>query len=258
MMWMGRGALILMVVASCGGSVTPPAAQPVRPAPATSPGPATSKTADAAPPARKLTPLEEAAHENDLGKEALFAGKNDEAITHFEQAYRLDPLDLRFTVNLGLAYMSANRHADAVAFARRLMVMPGATRRMLLIGAVLSGDALAECISRKQFDCGRDKYLMNAEVERLDQQGQQLVSAGRADDALPIFLRAYAYSGDPRPLLRIATFEYVTGYYMDARGHAKHVKELIGKQPSKLAKETDDLLAAIEAACKTDPRACTI
>jgi hypothetical protein len=100
--------------------------------------------------------------------------------------------------------------------------------------------------------------LTDAEVERLDREGQELVAARRSDDALPIFLRAYAYSGDPRPLLRIATFEYVTGFYPDARRHASHTRELLGERPSKLRDEIDALLRAIAVECdkRKEPRPC--
>lgn len=81
---------------------------------------------------------------------------------------------------------------------------------------------------------------------------------GRSDEALVIFLRAYAYSGDPRPLLRIATFEYVTGHYPDARAHATRTKLLLRDQPSKLRYETDALIKAVARECNKfkDPVRC--
>lgn len=165
-------------------------------------------------------------------------------------------MDPRFTLNLAIAYHAAERYADAIVFARRVMKMAAGDRRMLLVGAVRSGDALWACTSEKKLNCSKEPVLTSAEVERLDKQGQELVSAKRSEEALPIFLRAYAYSGHPRPLLRIATFEYVTGFYKDAREHALHIRRSLGDQPSKLRDEVDALIKAIEVACKKQPDEC--
>lgn len=190
------------------------------------------------------------------GKEALYDGRLDEALSAFEHASKLAPSRARYVVLTAIALNAQQRYALALERAQRALNMQDGDRVWQIKAAIVSGDTIRRCIEDEIKECFRQPLLTTVELERLDKAGQALVRAKQSDKALPKFLRAYAYSGQPRPLLRIATFEYVTGHYVDAREHASRIRDVEPEANSELRKEADELLRAIEADCEQKKADC--
>lgn len=191
------------------------------------------------------------------GNEALAADNYQAAIEAFERAASLDPKNAKYAFNLAVVYRVYWRYEKSIAIAQRVLSMPTADRDLKIEAAVLAGDTIHQCNGDGKYStCKLDSSLTADEIERLDKEGQALVQAKRPDEALPVFLRAYAFSGNAKPLLRIATFEYVTGHYKDALQHARRVRDSVPEKTSGLRKETDELIRVILADCKQAKADC--
>lgn len=265
-----RGCLnalaLLVVIASCRGPVEPHPARPYpRPGQQEAPGGVPYATTEKATPESRPPPspatrprsngtaLDEAAAAQERGKVALFANRYAEAITEFERAYQLDPLNVQNSINLALAYFQAGKFEPALTLSRRLFAMQmdlGKRRKV----AIIAGHALSNCVSQAG-GCSSTP-LSDEELARLDVEGQALLESNRREEAHVLFLRAYAYSGKPRPLLRIATFEYVTNDYKDALLHARTALDGFSDKSSPLFKEAQILVETIEKECAAQKRTC--
>ena len=57
-----------------------------------------------------------------FGRIALLQGKNDEAYTHFERAYRMDPNNVQAQLGLGKILSDENRPEEALRYLRQAVV----------------------------------------------------------------------------------------------------------------------------------------
>jgi hypothetical protein len=118
--------------------------------------------------------------------------------------------------------------------------------------AKIAGSITSECAAQN-LEC---PVLSDADIARMDARGLELMNAKQLDEAELVFLAAYAFSGKPWPLLRVAAFEYLQKDYKAAIEHAEKARRgLKGTSPKKV-KEAEALVKAIKQECAADKTAC--
>ncbi len=138
--------------------------------------------------------------ENALGVALLRSGRVNDAIAHLERAVSLDAAKgssmFGFYLDLGRAYVKANRYEDGLAQFRRARDIAGPDQPITIYDALV-GDAL--------------------------------VRLGRDSEAEPFLRRAIdADAGDAAHRLDLGRLEYRSGRYADAE---RHLSEAIRLQP---------------------------
>lgn len=248
MHWRDRSWNVLvsiMLAAGCGGAGPQPTA-PKTPLP-TSPQPATGGG-----PTQESAPAPDTAEAaNERGKTLLFAGRYAEATVEFERAYKLDPANVKFSVNLSTSLYQEGKYGQALPIARHAFEMQGATIKQKRVLAKLAG-AITEQCAKQNLECS---ILDDAEIARRDARGQELLNNKQSEDAELVFLSSYAFSGKPWPLLRVATLEYLMKDYRNALEHAESARERLQTTP-KLFKEADALVKAVEKECADQKIRC--
>ncbi|MBL9013620.1 MAG: tetratricopeptide repeat protein [Myxococcales bacterium] len=245
--------MVLVLLAACAGPVEPQRArpnanageQPIAPRAQTSESSRDAAVTQAAP----TTDTAEVA--NERGKMLLLEGRYAEASAEFERAYQLDPSLVKVSVNLATSLFQEGKFGPALAIARRAFEMQNATLQQKRVLAKVAGASTEECAKQK-LECS---ILDDAEVTRSDARGQALLDKQQLDDAELVFLTTYAFSGKPRPLLRVARFEYLRKEYRTALEHAESARARLKASP-KLFQEADVLVKTIEKECAEQKIRC--
>lgn len=241
MRWRDRSLLVfasVMLLAACSRPGEPKPARPesAQRVPVPTPTPAAPDTAEAA---------------NERGKQLLLEGHYAEASAEFERAHQLDPSLVKVSVNLAMSLFQEGKFGQALSIARQAFEMKDATLQQKRVLAKLAGASTAEC-AKENLECS---ILDDAEVTRRDVQGQKLLDNKQLEDAELVFLTAYAFSGKPRPLLRVARFEYLRKDYRTALEHAESARARLKDAPQ-LFKEADALVKTIEKECAEQKIRC--
>jgi tetratricopeptide (TPR) repeat protein len=247
MWWRDRFLKVLASVTLFAACAGPAKAQPT---PQPTPRGGGNTPQESAPPTK---PVERDAAEaaNERGKQLLFAGRYAEASAEFERAYKLDPSLVKFSVNLSTSLFQEGKFGQALPIARHAFEMESATLQQKRVLAKLAGAITEECTKQK-LECS---IIDDAEVARRDARGQELLDKKQHDDAELVFLSSYAFSGNPWPLLRVATFEYLQKDYRDALEHAESARTRLNGTP-KLFKEADALVKTVEKECAAQKIRC--
>lgn len=209
-------------------------------APVSKPSPAAP--APAALPAE--TPSQEASRMEGRADILANNGKHEESIPFYERAIQLDPTNPQLLFRASISEFKTRRLASAWNHARRAAELSEEAEDTYYMFA---GNVLARCLEQK-VDCGASPFLSEAGgFEALDAKGEALVHARKMDDAAKVYVRAYAFSGTPLALLRVAQ----TDALRDNLQTANHnVGEVLKRNPDPaVLKEAREFIALLQAAC---------
>jgi tetratricopeptide (TPR) repeat protein len=162
-----------------------------------------------------------------LGLAYQLVNRLKEAAASYLRALALDPKDFRSNMNLGLVYLALNQLDDAVTYLERAsQLAPENAEIWANLGVALDARGsyvLAEAAYKKslEIDDSQDAVMLNL--------GSNLVTQGKAQDALSVMERAMQKSQNPQTRKR----------YADALA---------------LNKNFDEAARQYDLALKTDPR----